>query len=270
MPTADACVLDHGHPAPQPMFQVRNWAVTRCGTCGVIMTGSGFEEGQYETDSYYTLRFERAEDVYFEWGFRWRWILSRVARFAEAPGDSLDVGAGNGLFVKIAGEEFGWRARGLELSQAEVDYAQRVLGVTIERRALDEVAETFDLVTSFNVVEHVVDPLALVGAMRDKLKPGGLLVVTTPNPGCIQARVKGLKRWGMISPPHHINIFSRDSLKLTLEKSGLEVLSYDTLSTYISALRRIEPKGTALRGVAFETLRRTGLGADHMIIARRR
>jgi 2-polyprenyl-3-methyl-5-hydroxy-6-metoxy-1,4-benzoquinol methylase len=252
------------------MFQVRDWAVTRCPGCGLIMTGSGFEEGQYETDSYYTLRFERAEDVYFEWGFRWRWILSQVARLIETPGASLDVGAGNGLFVKIAGEEFGWQARGLELSQAEVDYALRVLGVTIERQALEEVDGAFDLITSFNVLEHVVDPLGLVGAMRDKLNPGGLMVVTTPNPGCIQARLKGLKGWGMISPPHHINIFSRDSLELTLEKSGLEVLSYDTLSTYISAFRRIEPKGTTLRGMAFETLRRAGLGADHMVIARRR
>jgi hypothetical protein len=72
----------------------------------------------------------------------------------------------------------------------------------------------------------------------------------------------------MISPPHHINIFSREALELTLGNAGFEIVSYDTLSTYISALRRIERRGTALRQVVFDALRLGNLGADHLVLAR--
>ncbi|RYG85778.1 MAG: class I SAM-dependent methyltransferase [Alphaproteobacteria bacterium] len=269
MPQSELCVLDANHPPSRHLFDVKQWRITQCAACGLIMTGSAFEEQQYDSENYYTMRFEKAEEIYFEWGFRWRWILQKIGKF-RTPSSLLDVGAGNGLFVKIASEEFGWRARGLELSKAEVAFAKDVLNVEIEACFLSEIAEKFDVLTSFNVLEHVIDPVALLGEMRERLNPGGLIVITTPNPGCIQAKLKGLKAWGMVSPPHHINIFTRPSLELALTQSGFEVLTYDTLSTYISVLRRLEPKGILLRKLAFETLRAAGLGADHLIIARAR
>jgi 2-polyprenyl-3-methyl-5-hydroxy-6-metoxy-1,4-benzoquinol methylase len=267
MSQSGSCVIDARHGSSQHLFDVKRWRVTRCDSCGLIMTGSAFEEHQYDAANYYTMRFDSVDDIYFEWAFRWRWILRKIGKSAK-PGSLLDVGAGNGLFVKIAGEEFGWRARGLELSNAEVNFAKDVLGVEIEPKLLNEIPEKFDVITSFNVLEHVVDPIALVSEMRDHLNPGGLVAVTTPNPGCVQARIKGLQKWGMISPPHHINIFSREALELTLGNAGFEIVSYDTLSTYISALRRIERRGTALRQVVFDALRLGNLGADHLVLAR--
>jgi len=268
MPRSEACVLDPSHPPLRHLFDVKRWEITQCSACGLIMTGSEFEEEQYDSANYYTMRFDRADEIYFEWGFRWRWILGQIGKY-KAPGTSLDVGAGNGLFVKVAGEEFGWKARGIELSTAEVVFAKEVLGVEIETKMLADVPEQFDLLTSFNVLEHVTDPKGLIAEMRDRLNAGGLLVMSTPNPGCAQAKVKGLRDWGMVSPPHHINIFTRASLELAVTQSGFEVLQYDTLSTYISALRRVEKQGNLLRHTAFEILRRAGLGADHFVIARK-
>ena len=101
------------------------------------------------------------------------------------------------------------------------------------------------------------------------LQQGGLLVLATPSPTCIQARVKGLQKWGMISPPHHINIFSRMALHDLLTKSGFEVVRYDTISTYIQFLRRFESEGTTLRWLVFQAFRVLGLGADHLVVARK-
>lgn len=232
------------------------------------MTGAEFEQSQYDEINYYTVKSDDLAAIYFDWGFRWRWVLSRLRKFG-ASGALLDVGAGNGLFVKIAAEEFGWRSRGTETSTASIDFARKVLGVELERCALADIGEQLDVVTCFNVLEHVVDPVGFLREAGDRVKKGGLLVVSTPNPTSLKARVKGLRKWGMISPPHHINIFTRKSLDLAVNDAGFEVLSYDTLSSYIRFLRRWERKGTFARSAVFNLLRVLGLGADHLVIGRR-
>ena len=262
------CVIEPSHTSVRRLFDFRDFEITQCSDCGLIMSGSLVEEEAREDETYYTLAHKRAEKVYFEWGFRWRWVLNRIAAFTS-PGDALDVGAGNGLFVKIAAEEFGWRARGLELSKQSIGFAREVLDVELEPLMLNEVPETFDLVTSFNLLEHLLDPMALIGEMRGRLNPGGLIAISTPSPACIHARLKGLRNWGMIVPPHHVNLFTRRSLELALVKAGFKPLRYDAISTYIRVLRRVERRGTLLRQLFFQGLRKTGLGADHLVIARR-
>jgi len=269
MPGNSVCVLDASHAPPRYLFNFRQYEVTHCTDCGLIMTGSGFEEGQYEEQDYYTMRHNTVAEIYQEWGFRWRWILRRIQKL-HPSGTSLDVGAGNGLFVKIAADEFGWKSRGVELSEKECEFAKRMLDVVIEPKMLDQIPEQFDMVSSFSVLEHVVDPIGFVRELGDHVKTGGLLVLATPSPTCIQARVKGLQKWGMISPPHHINIFSKKALCDLLDKSGFDVVRYDTISTYIQFLRRFEREGTTLRWMVFQAFRIFGLGADHLVMARKR
>lgn len=269
MSTNNVCVLDGQHAPIRPLFDLDRWHITQCGECGLIMTGSAFEDAQYEAHDYYTIRTKDVSEIYFDWGFRWRWVLNRLRKFG-GHGALLDVGAGNGLLVKIAKEEFGWRSRGIELSLAEVEFAKAVLDVEIERLMLSDIPEKFDAVTSFNVLEHVIDPQGFLREISERVESGGLLVLSTPNPASIKARVKGLRKWGMISPPHHINIFTRKSLELAVDKAGFDVISYDSISSYIRFLRRWEKEGTLMRGIAFNALRLTGLGADHLVIARKR
>jgi SAM-dependent methyltransferase len=268
MAGASACVLDESHTTAQRLFEKGAFTITRCDACGLIMSGAPAEESAFDAPNYYTMSSDVRADIYAEWAFRWRWILRRIGRLAR-PGDLLDVGAGNGLFVKIAAEEFGWRARGIVLSKTEVDFARRALDVELDQARIEDVADSFDLVTTFNVLEHVEDPVAFLAGMRDRLRPGGLIAVTTPSPASIQARMKGLARWGMIAPPHHVNIFSRQALGLALRKAGFQAVSYDALSTYIRALRRLDGDGTMLRDMAFNALRLSGLGGDHLMVARR-
>lgn len=261
-----SCILDSSHPTPRHLFDVNQWGIRQCQSCGMIMTGSVSSEAEYGHDDYYTMRFNKSDDIYSEWAFRWRWILKEIHKHKN-PGTLLDLGAGNGLFVKIASEECGWRSRGLVLTDTEAAFARRALDVELETLPLSEIGETFDVLTSFNVLEHVVDPVALIGEMRGALVSGGLVAISTPNPGCIQARRKGLQKWGMISPPHHVNIFTRRSLELALRKSEFRILSYNTISTYIGGARGLEAYGVPARKMAFEVLRQTFLGADHFIIA---
>lgn len=268
MLAAHKCLLEASHGPIRPLFVANGWQVTRCAECGLIMTGAEFVD-LYQAPDYYTLKSRDIDHLYEEWAFRWRWILSRL-RACGGSGEILDTGAGNGLFLKIAAEEYGWRARGIELSAPAVEFARSVLGVDVEQIDLQAVDQQFHAATCFNVLEHVADPVSMLASIANRVRPGGLLALTTPSPASIHSRVKGLKRWGMVCPPHHLNIFTRNALELAFQKAGLEVVEYQTISTYIRFLRRLEGSGAVLRRITFEMLRVLGLGADHFVIARRR
>jgi hypothetical protein len=93
-------------------------------------------------------------------------------------------------------------------------------------------------------------------------------VLTTPNPGCVHARVKGLKDWNMVDPPHHINLFSRKALYELLSDRKMDVLRYETLSTYINFVRKFDTRNLMFRRLVFNALRLANLGADHFVMAR--
>ena len=268
-PTVPACIADAAH-GPPPYFLTRDHVpVHRCERCGTIMALVEFEHAQYESDSYYSMKFRTREAIDRYWGMRWRHVLASLGR-RTPPGRLLDVGAGNGYFVHLARQEFGWDATGLEISEKEARFAAEVLATPLRVESLEAHAgRDYAAVTLFNVVEHVPDPLGLIAEAVAHLRPGGLIVVTTPNPDCIQVRVKGLRNWGMIQPPHHLNLFTRRSLGRLLERAGLVPIHYETLSTYMEWLWKYDTGDGRLRRALFDVLRVTGLGADHFYIARK-
>jgi SAM-dependent methyltransferase len=262
------CAVHAGHAAPRFAFPKGEVDIYTCPTCGCIMADLEFAHDQYESTQYYTMAFKTKAEIEAEWGFRWRYILGALQRYAAGP-TLLDVGAGNGYFVHLARTEFGLRADGLEISTAEADYARDTFGLELLRGDLSIVAKKYDVVTSFNVLEHVKQPMTLLTQMSERLAPGGLLVVTTPNPSCIHRRLKGLTKWNMVCPPHHINLFTRASLREMLTRLGFETLEYSTLSTYINSVRKIDTQSLVLRRAAFQALKTAHLGADHFMICRR-
>ena len=263
------CAVHAEHAAPRFAFPKRGVDIYTCPTCGCIMADLEFAHEQYEAANYYTMAFKTRTEIEGEWGFRWRYILTAIKRHTAAP-KLLDVGAGNGYFVYLARTEFGLLADGLEISTAEVDYARATFGIELLRGDLSTVRDRYDLVTSFNVLEHVKEPVSLLQSMSERLARGGLLVVTTPNPACIHRRLRGLGKWNMVCPPHHINLFTRAALEELLARAGFEVLEYSTLSTYINAVRKIDTPTLMLRRAAFQALKSVNLGADHFMICRQK
>jgi 2-polyprenyl-3-methyl-5-hydroxy-6-metoxy-1,4-benzoquinol methylase len=239
-----------------------------CPTCGCIMGDLAFHHDQYESGAYYTLATRDKAEIEAEWGFRWRYLLDMIRRYADNP-RVLDVGAGNGYFVWLARTERGWRADGLEISEAEAQFARETFNVEFLPTTLDALTDQYDVITSFNVLEHVTDPLGLLRSMNSHIRPGGHLLLTTPNPSCIHRRLRGLQKWGMVAPPHHINLFTRRALTEALEQTGFEVLEYQTLSTYIRRVRSFDTQSLLLRRAVFQALKAGNLGADHGVICRK-
>lgn len=262
------CPIEKNHQLSQKLFTKNSTDIYKCLDCGTIIADIEFYHDQYEEESYYTMNQKTKEGVDIEWGFRWRYILSKIVQTSN-PGSLLDVGAGNGYFVDLAAREFSLASTGLEISETEVKYAKDVIGVQLINEDIREHNSLYDAVTIFNVIEHVENPRELLENVVSKIKPGGILVLTTPNPTCFHTKVQSLKNWNMIYPPHHINIFTENALRLFLESNGLKIINYETLSTYINIVRNIDTKSLLLRRMFFQILRLLNLGADHFFIAQK-
>jgi 2-polyprenyl-3-methyl-5-hydroxy-6-metoxy-1,4-benzoquinol methylase len=263
----ETCIIDAEHSPVRKAFVKNGTDIYFCHQCGCLMADVQFYHDQYENDAYYTMRQRTKKSIENKWGIRWRYLLRKILRFSEArPQLSLlDVGAGNGYFLSLARNEFSIDAKGLEISKAEIRFAKEVNGVDLINQDVTEHRTNYDVVTCFNVIEHVVDPQSFLSAMVRRINPGGMLVISTPNPRCARARIKGLSHWERVDPPHHINLFSKNALVSMMKKNGLVQLGYETISTYITF---VNTNNLFLRRFFFWLLRIGNLGADHFLFLR--
>lgn len=263
------CAISAAHRSATRAFSKHDTAIHVCPDCGCIMANVAFCQDQYEADAYYTMSQKTREGIELEWGFRWRHVLRLIRRFAPQASTLLDVGAGNGYFTKLAREEFAFQAAGLEISDCEIRFAKDVLGVELLKEDVTTHRGQYDVVTCFNVIEHVASVRPFFSALVSRMKPGGLLIVTTPNPACIHARILGLEKWNMVNPPHHINLLTRRALKTLSAFENLQEVHCETLSTYVSFVRKVDTSNLLLRRLFFNALRAFDLGADHCLVLRR-
>ncbi len=137
------------------------------------------------------------------------------------PGRVLDVGCGLGFL--LSGIDSRWEKHGVEISQ----FAARHAGQhgTVRCGTLHDAHYAdgyFDVVVAYHVIEHVADPVGLVREMYRVLRPGGTLMVGTPDFDSACARRFG-DRFRLLSDQTHISLFSEASLRRLLEDEGLQV-----------------------------------------------
>ena len=153
----------------------------------------------------------------------------------------LDIGCGEGFFLYNASKA-GYNARGIELSQYAVGYAKSEFGLDIEAGCFREAQfpeNYFDVVTMWQVLEHMPYPLSILKDAHRILKPGGLLAVSTPDIGGIPARVLRRRWWNIRRI--HINQFTTETLMNMLQSAGLKGVSSTSYKESISISMLIIP-----------------------------
>ncbi len=164
--------------------------------------------------------------------------LVRLQRFRQA-GSVLDVGCSTGLFLNTA-RSAGWDVFGVEYSADSAQQARQKFGLNVVDGALDASrlqGRTFDVVTLWDVLEHVPEPLVTLAEVRKLLKPDGLLFIKTPNvdgwfPRLSLRLARRLNFWRHPEPPGHLFQFSETTLKRIVQQAGFEPV--DTLHGRIS------------------------------------
>lgn len=144
----------------------------------------------------------------------------------------LDVGAYIGVFVEVAAAS-GWEAWGVEPSQWAAAEAQRrslnVIQGTLDAPQLSR--QPFDVITMWDVIEHLTDPTAVLRQIQERLRPAGWLAVHTMDIDAPIARLMGL-RWPWLMDMH-LTYFSRHTLAAMLTECGFEVAWIGAQSRYL-------------------------------------
>lgn len=150
------------------------------------------------------------------------WALRSAVRDLPAGASTLDIGSGLG-YVTYALIKHGFRATGLDISEQAVDRARRRFGdyyVAADMFAWSEShREQYDVVSMLELIEHVEDPVRWIEAAFRMVKPGGMLVMTTPNRDYF---VEGTV-WSTDAPPVHLWWFTAQTLRRLCESSGGEL-----------------------------------------------
>jgi 2-polyprenyl-3-methyl-5-hydroxy-6-metoxy-1,4-benzoquinol methylase len=142
------------------------------------------------------------------------------------PNDAklLDVGCGTGWFLDVA-KENGFNVCGIEFGEHLAKATEKRLGIKVYTEALSsfEKTEVFDIITMFDVIEHVKDPRKLLESMYDHLVSGGIGVLFTPNLDSFA--IQTLKEHSsLVCPCDHTFLFNEKSLRKTGEQIGFEVI----------------------------------------------
>jgi 2-polyprenyl-3-methyl-5-hydroxy-6-metoxy-1,4-benzoquinol methylase len=155
--------------------------------------------------------------------FNARDALGRIGRLRPPPGRLLDVGCGWGFFLAEA-RACGWEPFGLEPLPGPAIHARVAAGATVVADTLRDntfARETFDVVTSFQVFEHLPDPADVLAKIVGLLRPGGLVLIEVPNIATWSVRLLGRRHRHFVAD--HLNFFSAETLGALMERAGLEV-----------------------------------------------
>ncbi len=205
--TCPACGSHSRMPHAHTLYQV-------CTDCGSVYQHTG----RTNVDDYY---HHQPIDFSFQRGSYRQYLAWLKAHHTLRGTETLiDVGAGDGTFLDTAAPLFATR-KGVESSAI----AREVLARKGYLAELDVLKATRPkVVTAFQVIEHVDDPVAFLKNLH--LGPGDVALLTSPAVDSRTAhREKG--RWRNLSPSHHLALFSRKGLEAACARAGLEVATYD-------------------------------------------
>jgi len=166
----------------------------------------------------------------------------------------LEVGSGRGAFVERLYKEENINAVGIELNSKAVASA-KTKGINIRQVDLHELAEekesSFDAVCSFQVLEHVSDPLMFLQGQLKLIKPGGKLIIGVPN---AESFMKHCKNNLLDQPPHHVTrwckqtfLFLESVFPLKVQHFRTEPLAKYHIDWYVSTQLSRLPQNRLIR-----------------------
>ncbi|MBD5656443.1 MAG: class I SAM-dependent methyltransferase [Candidatus Eremiobacteraeota bacterium] len=220
-----------------------DYNLARCGNCGfAFVTNPSTDFAAIYDEAYY--RGAGAAPLVDYLGelehpdtirrLEWEGVADAVRRLA--PFDSrtrwLDYGCGMGGLVDYLSRVHGVEAEGFDEGMPQVCVAL-ARGARIDRTTLNARAAAYDVITAIEVLEHVLDPLAVLGEIARLLKPGGVFFYTTGN---AQKFKRDFLKWGYVRPEIHVSFYEPGTLRLGFDKVGLESLGVSMNSGFQSII----------------------------------
>lgn len=209
--------------------------LTNCQTCGFVFSQRNPTEK--ELSDYY-VKYSYVDNYYHSplTSIRYERLLEEFALYKK-NNRILDVGCGNGQFLEEAKRK-GWETWGTEYSKGAVLHTQKK-GLNVLHGRLNEVLEDlpqFDVITSFEVIEHLNNPAREIDLMKNILRPGGIIYITTPNFNSV-LRYLLKHRYDVITYPEHLIYFTPKTLTYLMKTKGFDVERIETTGFSLSRLK---------------------------------
>jgi len=156
--------------------------------------------------------------------------VCRLQRFIPRHGRALDIGCGQGTFLTLLRKK-GWEVSGTELSGKQAGRAIEA-GLSVSIGDVQErqfPAGSLDLITLWQVIEHLHEPGMLIGRIRPMLKKRGIVAISTPNIDSLQAQAFK-ESWFHLDSPRHLFLFSPGTLERLMAREGFRLIRAGYLS----------------------------------------
>jgi 2-polyprenyl-3-methyl-5-hydroxy-6-metoxy-1,4-benzoquinol methylase len=234
-----ACPLCAGR-----QFKALFKTIQKCQECGLSFVNPIQEfRGENETQDYFLneylpLHLANRENSLAER----RTHISTIRKYFRLPDNArhLDIGCALGLMLQEA-KAAGWQSIGVETSEFAARYAAehtgcQVYASTLQKAALP--AQSFDVITLTDVIEHVAEPRQLMEEIYRVLRPDGVVFIVTPNFASFFVHLYGAEAYG-VWPEQHIVYFQPKTISQLMRKAGFRRVVTGSKDFYSDNLRRL-------------------------------
>lgn len=211
---------------------VSDYSIERCVSCGIGITSpfpSGTDIEHANADIY---RVDQRGSLYLRkrayYERRYHSQLRNIQRFVSG-GRLLDIGCNIGLFLSCA-RSAGFDVEGIEFNRESAAFGRKLFNLLIHTDSLDQINypdQTFDVITMYDVLEHIPDLQDILASVRRILKPNGVLVVQSPNIDSLMARLTG-SFWNWLTPPDHLYHFTPSTMQRLITDQGFNIIQCTT------------------------------------------
>lgn len=228
--------------------------VVRCRNCGLAYVNpqpSVTEIGDFYPQAYYGKNpffYEKLDGFY---------RFKRVRKLVKIGSNVLDIGSGRGLVLSHL-RRIGCKVWGTELSEISSKYAKDTLGLNIINKNLEDCVfekDSFNVITMFHSLEHLISPFKTVKEIYRILKPGGYLIIEVPRFDSFYSRIF-TDKWFHLDVPRHLFHFNDQTLEKLLTTAGFSIIKksryaimYDSFGTLQSILNCICSKTNLLNDI---------------------
>jgi len=200
--------------------------IKKCQQCGVYLLSPKIstEEMQKYYPEEYICYLEAIEDDPSVFSRLDRKIAlnkrcKQINKRVDKPGKILDIGCATGIFLDGM-KKLGWEVAGIEPNEKAADYARKRFNIDVFTGYLHEVNlrdESFDVITLWDVLEHVPDPNEFINNVYKLLKPGGLIIASLPNANAWE-RYLFREYWVGWEIPRHYRSHTPDTITKFLKR----------------------------------------------------
>jgi len=219
----DPASLDQFAFASRKLPEFMHWRLLQCPVCDLLFA-SPAPDSDALAEAYREAEYDSGEESRYA-ALTYGSLLGDVAPRLPQSGGALDIGAGDGAFLRVLGELGFDDVAGVEPSHAAREAADPSIRPLIRPGVFspdDFQARRPRLISALHIVEHVADPLAMFRGAHALLKDGGALLVACHDRRAPLNRLLG--RRSAIYDIEHLQLFSRRSLRELLERAGFQNL----------------------------------------------